>query len=77
MIDEEVIRQTSPEVASEAGKILSDPTSTESQKSVAGSALSQAKETEPVPVEQPVNDPVPDIYGVPTPSPDDPPIIQR
>lgn len=35
--------QTSPSVASKASKILSNPKSTPAQKSVAGSALTQAK----------------------------------
>lgn len=36
--------QTSPKVASKAGKILSDPKSTKREKSVAASALTQAKD---------------------------------
>jgi hypothetical protein len=35
--------QTSPKVASKAGKILSDPKSTQREKSVAASALTQAR----------------------------------
>ncbi len=35
--------QTSPRVASKAGKILSDPVSTKREKSVAASALTQAR----------------------------------
>ncbi len=35
--------QTSPKVASRAGKVLSDPKSTKREKSVAGSALTQAR----------------------------------
>lgn len=35
--------QTSAKVASKAAKILSDPKSTKTQKSVAGSALTQAR----------------------------------
>ncbi len=34
--------QTSPRVASKAGKILSDPKSTKAEKSVAASVLTQA-----------------------------------
>ena len=34
---------TSPKVASKAGKILSDPHSTKREKSVAASALTQAR----------------------------------
>lgn len=34
----------SPKVASEASKILKDPKSTKAEKSVAGSALTQAKD---------------------------------
>lgn len=36
-------RETSKKVASEAAKILSNPKSTKTEKSVAGSALSQTK----------------------------------
>ncbi|MBW7896086.1 MAG: hypothetical protein H3C27_13300 [Opitutaceae bacterium] len=36
--------QTSKRVASRAGKILSDPTSTKREKSVAASALTQARD---------------------------------
>jgi hypothetical protein len=36
--------KTSPKVASQAGKILSDPKSTKAEKKVAGSALTQAKD---------------------------------
>ena len=36
--------QTSSKVASKAGKILSDPKSTKREKSVAASALTQAKD---------------------------------
>ncbi|MFC2018561.1 hypothetical protein ACFLU4_01220 [Chloroflexota bacterium] len=35
--------QTSPRVASKAGRILSDPKSTKREKSVAASALTQAR----------------------------------
>jgi hypothetical protein len=35
---------TSPKVAKQAAKILADPKSTKAQKSVAGSALTQAKD---------------------------------
>ena len=35
--------RTSPKVASKAGKILSDPKSTKREKSVAASALTQAR----------------------------------
>ncbi len=35
--------KTSNKVASKAGKILSDPKSTKAEKSVAGSALTQAR----------------------------------
>lgn len=35
--------RTSPSVASKASKILSNPNSTKAEKSVAGSALTQAK----------------------------------
>lgn len=35
---------TSPKVASKAGKILSDPKSTKREKSVAASALTQARD---------------------------------
>lgn len=36
--------QTSPRVASKAGKILSDPNSSARQKSIAASALTQARD---------------------------------
>ena len=36
--------QTSPRVASKAGKVLSDPHSTKREKSVAASALTQARD---------------------------------
>lgn len=36
--------KTSPKVASQASKILKDPKSTKAQKSVAGSALTQAQD---------------------------------
>lgn len=36
--------KTSPKVASEASKILKDPKSTKAEKSVAASALTQAKD---------------------------------
>jgi len=36
--------QTSPKVASKAGKTLSDPNSTKRQKSIAASALTQARD---------------------------------
>ncbi len=35
--------QTSPRVASKAGKILSNPKSTKTEKSIAASALTQAR----------------------------------
>ena len=35
--------QTSPKVASKAGKVLADPKSTKREKSVAASALTQAR----------------------------------
>lgn len=35
--------QTSPKVASKAGKVLSDPHSTKREKSIAASALTQAR----------------------------------
>lgn len=39
--------RTSPKVASKASKILSDPKSTKAEKSVAGSALTQAANKKP------------------------------
>ncbi len=36
--------RTSPKVASKAGKVLSDPKSTKSEKSVAASALTQTRD---------------------------------
>lgn len=36
-------KQTSPSVASKAGKVLSNPKSSKTSKSIAGSALSQTK----------------------------------
>jgi hypothetical protein len=38
-------KQTSPKVASKAAKILNNPKSTKSEKSVAASALAQTKTT--------------------------------
>lgn len=38
------MERTSPKVASKASKILSDPKSTKREKSVAGSALTQARD---------------------------------
>jgi hypothetical protein len=40
-------KKTSPEVAKKASKILRNPTSTKSEKSVAGSDLSQASPKKP------------------------------
>jgi hypothetical protein len=36
-------KQTSPRVASEAARVLNDPKATREERSVAGSALAQAK----------------------------------
>lgn len=36
--------QTSPRVASKAGRTLADPKATKAQKSIAGSALTQARD---------------------------------
>lgn len=36
-------KQTSPHVASEAARVLNDPRATSQERSVAGSALAQAK----------------------------------
>lgn len=36
-------RTTGPKAASNAGKVLADPTSTKTERSAAGSALSQVK----------------------------------
>ena len=38
-------KQTSPSVASKAAKVLSNPKSSKTSKSIAGSALSQTKTT--------------------------------